>query len=77
MVEGACVLMKQVLVISYTHSPSVSHSLDSSLPEGAFESRDYRVILVVKKRCVRADTTLFLYACDGILLHGGALFGAF
>ena len=34
-VEGACATLEFVLTLFCTRSPSVSHSLDSSLPEGA------------------------------------------
>ena len=53
MTEGACVhfefFARFILIIQacfFTHSPSVSHTLDSSLPEGAFLKHILRLSFV-------------------------------
>ena len=55
MTEGACAKIIRDDIILFTRSPSVSHTLDSSLPEGADDMRCEHTeeILVVHLRTAR------------------------
>ena len=66
MTEGACAKIIRDGIILFTRSPSVSHALDSSLPEGADDMRCEHTekIFVVHFRGVKVPPPTTIFECE-------------